>query len=143
MNRDTYNLINQLLSKNAIELANHFQVDSEIAEMIITDNKNLEMLARSKKSCQLKTDERCQARVWNNAKGSQCGRRPTEGSEFCKTHASLKYPKWCSGCFHVFGEDRFHKYVWEHLGRISDEPPSCFAYVEKHRRGQTKRVTNS
>lgn len=131
------------LRQDVVQLATHFQVDTEIAEQITDDNINLEMLARPKKTCQLKTDERCQARVWNNAKGGQCGRRPTEGSEFCQTHASLKYPKWCSGCFQEFGEDRFHKYVWEHLGRISDEAPSCFDYVEQRRHRRTKRVTSN
>ncbi len=143
MNSDIYYLIMTQLRKDAVQLATHFQVETEIAEQIIPDNRNLEMLARPKKSCQLKTDERCQARVWNNAKGGQCTRCPTEGSEFCQTHAGLKYPKWCKGCFQEFGENRFHQYVWEHLGRISDQPPSCFAYAEQHRHRRTKRVTSS
>ncbi len=134
MQAELYSLIASKLTEDVCHLSEHFQVDRHQALNILDSNKDLNMLSRGKKTAQLDTTQRCQARVWNQGKGGQCSRGKTEGSDFCQTHAGLKYPKWCKGCFIEFKKDCFHKYVWEHLGRITDPPPSCFEYALSHQK---------
>lgn len=133
MNNLIFSLINKQLQDELDNLANIFMVDKTEAKNLINHNINWDILKRCKKNHHYENNEegsivkdRCVARIWNNGLGAQCSRLSTNGSEFCKTHASLKYPKWCEGCYRDFGENRKHDYRWEHFGKITDPLPKCF-----------------
>lgn len=75
----------------------------------------------------------CCARVWNNGKGGRCSMPSTNGSEFCLKHCLIKFPTLCQGCVNFYKENRYHNYVWEHLGRYDDPLPEFFLKKKKHK----------
>jgi hypothetical protein len=123
MEKQIYQLINDQLTNDLKDLSSYFNVDYNLALSLL--DPTIDTSGRVKKTFTGCHEKRCQARVWNNGYGAQCSRKKTNGSSFCMTHASLKQPRWCKGCFIEFGENRFHNYAWEHLGKITDPPPTC------------------
>ncbi len=129
METDIYQLVKKHLTQDIIQLADHFNQDHDQALALLEND--LHSFKREKRQFKGESEKRCMARVWNNGQGAQCSRHQTNGSEFCRTHAALKQPKWCKGCFLEFKENRFHKYVWEHFGKITDPVPTCISCRQK------------
>ena len=123
MEKQIYQLIKDQLTNDLDDLSSYFNVDYTLALTLL--DPTIDTSGRVKKTFTGCDEKRCLARVWNNGYGDQCSRKKTNGSSFCTTHASLKQPRWCKGCFIEFGENRFHNYVWEHLGKITDPAPTC------------------
>ena len=101
--------------------------ESEAINIIKPDGRWNEIY-HSCRTCNNKNTGRpqCTARVWNHGYGARCSARSTQGSEFCLKHCQLKFPTLCQGCVNYFKENRYHDYVWQHLGRYNEPLPKFF-----------------
>lgn len=127
MNNEIFELIKNQISNDIIHLSEQFNVPIDATLELMVSVHNRSYFKRDKRKYKELERLRCTARTWNNGKpGGRCSRSSTEGSDFCMTHAGLKMPKWCRGCFLDYGENRFHNYQWEHFGRYTDPLPKCF-----------------
>lgn len=138
MNGILNDFFNEQLIDTAYHLDNKFNTNATEDEIntFVEQVKDKSYFQRKKKVYKDKNDGkiRCSARTWNDGKpGGRCSRNATNGSEFCQSHASLKLPKWCRGCFLDYGENRYHNYQWEHFGRYNDPLPRCFTCREQRK----------
>jgi hypothetical protein len=130
-----YDIVRNLLIDTVYSLDHKFntKITEEDIKTLVEQVKDKSYFQRKKKYFIEKKNGkiRCNARTWNDGKpGGRCSRNATNGSDFCKSHSSLKLPKWCSGCFKDYRENRYHNYQWEHFGRYNDPLPRCFTCRE-------------
>lgn len=120
-----YNCIQDRLQKLASILALEYGIPEESAMRLLEPGGAWHTLGDRDETEPPPFDKQCTARIWNGGYGGRCSRSSVDGSEFCWTHGSLKFPRLCRGCKVDHGENRYHNYVWEHFGKWDDPLPKC------------------
>lgn len=114
-----------------LDLSHQFKVCNNEALSIVENDGDWNRVYRTGSKNKKRCRSQCVARVWNNGYGGRCSASATEGSEFCLKHCQLKFPTLCQGCVNYYKENRYHDYVWQHLGRYDDDTlPSFFKCQE-------------